>query len=569
MEELIPIRMLNEHLYCPRLFHLMHVQGLWDESRDTVEGRAQHSRANRRQPAAPPKQHDDPAQDHQPWPGPPRSIELGSTELGIIGKLDALEKINDDDGEAGWVPVEAKHAAPPQPQRPIMAGDIELARGAWNNDQIQLCAQAMLLEAHGYHVPFGYLYYRQTQQRVKIEFDQKLRQATLNEIVRARLTLQGPMPPPLIDSPKCPRCSLHNICLPNETNYLLQRHKKLPESVMPSRNDDRGTLYISEPGTYLGKRSQCVVISPPDDGPQTEVPLKDIAHITLAGSVQASTQLIHEALEAGCSISYLSSGGRYLGGVHPPLAKNFHIRRQQYRLIDHEEKRLTLARSIVVAKIMNQRTIVRRNGKNIQHPIGILRQFMHQARHASTINELMGIEGAAAKVYFQNFAALFTTDTASTFDWNGRSRRPPRDPINALLSLSYSLLIRDVEIALRTAGLDPQAGFYHSPQTGRSGLALDMMEAYRPLIADSVVLRLINSQALTLHDFLILPGQAALKTHARKRFFAAYEQRMAENITHPMFRYAVSYRRTLEIEARLFSRYLMDEIPDYTPLRTR
>jgi CRISPR-associated protein Cas1 len=565
MPEPLPIRMLNEHLYCPRLFHLMHVQGLWAESADTVEGRSQHERAAARAPAKPPPA----GEDEQPWPARPRDLHLSDPDLGIVGKLDALEPPWPDTPDPEWTPVEAKHSAPPAPERAIVdSAGRPLAPGAWSNDQIQLCAQGLLLRANGYRSTHGLLYYRRSRQRVRIEFDAALEQATRDEVARARITEAGPMPPPLVDSPKCARCSLHSICLPDETNWLLHRLARPPARVMPGR-DDAGVLYVSEPGTRVGKRSQCLVLSPPGEAPEVQIPLKDIAHVSLFGAVQCSTQLIHEAMASGRSISWLSAGGRYLGGAFPPLAKNFHVRRAQFRLMENSEACLGLARRVVTAKIMNCRTLLRRNGPKGAAELGELRRHLHAARRAASVEELMGIEGLAARSYFPAFAGLIAARGLAGLEWEGRNRRPPRDPVNAALSLAYALLVRDVEVALRNAGLEPMAGFFHSPLDGRPSLALDLMEPFRPLIAESVVLRAFNSGTLGADDFFVLPGQASLKDAARKRFFAAYEQRMSETIRHPRFTYSISYRRTLELEARLLARHLEGELPDYTPLMTR
>lgn len=564
MGEPIPVRMLNEHLYCPRLFHLMHVQEQWDESAETIEGRSQHERASSRAPVKPKE-----TEEGEIWPALPQTLHLGDEALGITGKLDALEQAGSStEGTSTWVPVEAKHAAPPSMDRPALAGEIELSSGAWANDQIQLCAQGLLLRSHGYSSTHGYLYYRKTKQRVRIDFDEKLVRATRLEIEKARLTCKGEMPPPLVDSPKCPKCSLLNICVPEETNFLLGKQDKPPARVTPGR-DDLGVLYLSEPGSYLGKRSESLVISPPkgSEEPEVRIPFKDVAHITLAGAVQVSTQLIQEALIKGRSLTWLSAGGRFLGGAHPPLVKNFHLRREQFRLLDDKEKRLRLSRSVVLAKILNCRTILRRNGPKDSPSLIELRQMVTEARRVSTIDELMGVEGNAARIYFSAFANLLKGD--DTFDWKGRNRRPPRDPINALLSLSYALLLRDMETAIRNAGLEPMAGFFHVPEDGRPSLALDLMEPFRPLIADSAVLRMVNSKILEKNDFFILPGQASLKQPARKKFFAAYEGRMNDTIRHPQFTYSISYRRTLELEARLFARHLEGEIDDYIPLMTR
>ncbi|GAB4315506.1 MAG: CRISPR-associated endonuclease Cas1 [Candidatus Sumerlaeia bacterium] len=606
--DLIPTRMLNEHSYCPRLFYLMHVQGLWAESADTEEGRTQHDRAERRARARPPgPRGDEQDEEAEPiWPAPPRDLTLSDETLGIIGRLDALELSKDElpspessalpesdacdqpsrrpDGGQGtdppgpaaaravlWVPVDAKHGSPPEADRPIIWRDeLALSPGAWPNDQVQLAAQGLLLRANGCRSEFGYVYYRKTRQRVRVDFTDTLFECVRREIAMTRATQNSAqLPPPLIDSPKCPGCSLHNICLPDETNWVLRRSEHPPAHVRPSLAD-AGVLYVSETRAFVGKKSDSIVVTFPDgDAKPVQIPWKDVAHVSLIGPVQASTQFIHYALEHGRSVSWLTAGGRYLGGAFPQTGHNFHLRRAQFALMDDADRRLRLARVLVAVKILNGRTLIRRNGRDNKSVLIELRRLAAAAHRARTFDELMGIEGLAARVYFPAFGALLAEAAGADFDWQGRSRRPPRDPINALLSLGYALLARDMEIAVRAVGLEPMAGFFHAPENGRPALALDLMEPFRPLLADSVALRLINTGAVKAGDFWRLPGQTSLKPAARKRFFSAWEQRMNETVRHPRFRYSISYRRILELEARLFARYLEGELPDYIPLTTR
>ncbi|MCX7719353.1 MAG: CRISPR-associated endonuclease Cas1 [Candidatus Sumerlaeaceae bacterium] len=561
-QTLLPVRMLNEHVYCPRLFHLMHVQGFWAESADTYEGRSQHARAAERRPARVPI-----PLDTQPWPAPPRELELADEALGIIGKLDVLEEEPDpQESKSHWAPVETKHAAPPPDERPIRAPcGISLPPGAWDNDQIQLAAQAQLLRAAGYRCEWGYLYYLATRQRVRLILTDNHFQALREEVARARATERGPMPPPLVDSPKCLRCSLHDICLPDETNLIL-RPSALPPRVVPGR-DDLGVLYITEPGARVGKQDETITMTMPKTTEPVTVPFKDVAHLSVFGHVQVSTQLIGAFLESGRSVTFLSSGGRYLGGIFPPLVKNFHLRRAQYSFLDNLASRLRAARMLVFAKIMNCRTLLRRNGSP-SDVLTALRGRAREARRAIALDALRGIEGLAARDYFPALARLLKADV-EPWDWTGRTRRPPKDPINAMLSLAYSLLCRDVEIALRNAGLEPLAGFYHAPENTRPGLALDLMEPFRPLIAESVVLRAVNTRVITRDSFVVLPAHTSMRTEARRAFLSVYEQRMQETVRHPRFRYSISYRRILELEARLFARFLEGELPDYVPLMTR
>ena len=197
------------------------------------------------------------------------------------------------------------------------------------------------------------------------------------------------------------------------------------------------------------------------------------------------------------------------------------------------------------------------------------------AERSKALDELLGIEGNAARIYFGAFDGMIKADDEGggqdrfTFEFEGRNRRPPKDPVNALLSLAYSLLARDFTIACYAVGFDPLMGFYHQPRFGRPALALDLMEPFRPLIADSAVLSAINTRMVGLGDFIHAGAGVALNASGRKAFFRAYELRMDTLATHPLFGYRVSYRRMLEIQARLLARVMEGEIRDYPVFVTR
>jgi len=180
------------------------------------------------------------------------------------------------------------------------------------------------------------------------------------------------------------------------------------------------------------------------------------------------------------------------------------------------------------------------------------------------------VEGTAARRYFSEFAGMLKeAEPGARFDFDGRNRRPPRDPVNAMLSLLYSMLAREWTVTLQSVGLDPYLGFYHQPRYGRPALALDMMEEFRPLIADSAVLTAINNGEVQQSDWFERMGSVTLTPEGRRRLIETYERRMGQEITHPVFGYQISYRRVLEVQARLLGRYLLGEIPELPPFTTR
>jgi CRISP-associated protein Cas1 len=261
--------------------------------------------------------------------------------------------------------------------------------------------------------------------------------------------------------------------------------------------------------------------------------------------------------------------------------KNVFTRIEQFRLARDPKVCLVLARRMIFGKVRNHRTMLMRLHLEPPAPIvAKLKTMANSALEAASLDELLGIEGAAAHFYFGAFGGMLKADDEFTdsnrvpgpqlqFNFDGRNRRPPTDPVNALLSLAYSLLTKDCTLAAMAVGLDPYVGFYHQPRFGRPALALDVMEEFRPLIAESVVLTAVNNRMILPKHF-IQAGQAVnLSPAGRKLFLQAYEQRMSSLITHPIFDYKVSYRRVLELQFRLLARYLTGEIPEYPPFVTR
>jgi CRISPR-associated protein Cas1 len=192
-----------------------------------------------------------------------------------------------------------------------------------------------------------------------------------------------------------------------------------------------------------------------------------------------------------------------------------------------------------------------------------------KAERVESVPTLLGLEGTAARYYFGAFAQMLEGAAGEQFDLEGRNRRPPRDPVNALLSLTYALLVKDVGLAVVAVGLEPLLGFLHQPRYGRPALALDLMEEMRPLCADSVVVTALNTGIVTPDDFVTGATGCGIKDSARKRVIEAYERRMDQLVTHPIFGYRISYRRVLEVQARLLSRVILGEIGDYPAFRTR
>ena len=589
----LPARMLNEFVYCPRLFYYEWVEGVFAENRETTEGSLRHQKLERKEdelPAAHELGEEDEIRS--------RSVTLSSDAHQLIAKLDLIE------GAGGCVtPVDYKRGSP----RRTDDGEIE----AWDTDRVQLGAQALVLRDNGYRCAEGVIYYVTTKQRVRVPFDETLMRETLDALLRARETAaSAAIPPPLVDSPKCPRCSLVGICLPDETNARLaetsgndgaipllvqqtlfdvgeppnasigeEPAREQPVRRLVPARDDLRPLYLSTQGLHVGKSGRVLKIKEKKTVVQ-EVRINDVCQLNLFGNVQLSTQAIQTLCQLEVPIAYFSQGGWFYGITQGLGVKNIYLRREQFRWADVQWFCLRLARALVAGKIRNQRTMLQRN--HIEPPrraLDLMKCMCVDAERAPSMDVLLGIEGQAARIYFENFAGMLKVGSddgchtkagkSFAFDFRTRNRRPPRDAVNALLSLAYSVLAKDLTIVCHAVGFDPYLGFFHRPRFGRASLALDLMEPFRALIADSAVLSAVNTRMVTGHDFIQAGDAVALRPAGRKSFFRAYEQRMDTLVTHPLFGYRVNYRRLLEIQARLLARVLRGELATYPVFTTR
>jgi CRISPR-associated protein Cas1 len=667
-EEPLRARMLNEFVYCPRLFYYEQVEGVFVSNADTERGSAIHEKVDRgkgalpkakRRSGVPPDTGDAgivPAnggaaeitdhafagaatsdladlKTHAPEETATkeetihsRSAMLSSTRLGVVAKMDLIEvKMTARRAEDLFASREVQSVTPVDYKAGAPKIGLE-SNELWDADKMQLGLQILILRDNGYTCDEGVIYYRATKQRVPLRMTAELEEWIIAQIAKAReLAASTTIPPPLVNSPKCVRCSLAPVCLPDETRMLAGRTGILPVTseagILPAvseakagkmpatpatggtpvplrrliaARDDERALYLNTQGHRVGIKSERLVIKD-GDSVIDEIRLNDVTHVALFGNIQLSTQAVQELCEQEIPVAYFSMGGWFYGLTRGHGLKNVHTRIQQFAAASNPLQCLALAQKFVQAKIRNHRTMLMR--LHTQPPSAAvlgLKEIAGRVPNARGLDELLGMEGAAAALYFQHFAGMIKVgeddlddeipglemtskadarrkaeSEAFTFDFTHRKRRPPTDPVNALLSLAYSLLAKDCTIAALAVGFDPYVGFYHQPRHGRPALALDLMEEFRPLVAESAVLTAINNRMITSGHFVRAGEAVNLTPHGRKAFFHAYEQRMNALITHPVFDYKVSYRRVLELQARLLARWLTGEIPDYVPMVTR
>ena len=596
-QEPLPARMLNEFVYCPRLFYYEFVEGVFVHNADTMRGASIHARVDSGSGAM--SSAEEKTETDQPQVIHSRSVSLGSDRLGVTAKLDLVEvRAGQADHAESEPDLFAKREVCPVDYKAGAPREGEEGKELWDADKMQLGLQCLLLRDNGYICNEGIIYYRATKQRVRLPITPELEKWIVDKIDNARQCAAGPIPPPLLDSPKCPRCSLVTVCLPDETRMLAERAKfaipseplpapdestkREPRRLIASRDDTRA-LYLNKPGLFVGRSGEVLQVKEKKQLVQ-EVRINDLSHLALFGNIQLSTAAVHALCEADIPITYFSMGGWFYGFTRGHSLKNIFTRVEQFRLARDPATCLWLARSFVIGKIRNQRTMLMRN--HLEPPQSILAKLKNSANtalSAQTLDELLGIEGAAAAFYFQQFSGMIKVEDELAdsepsnpspqlrfnFDFAGRKRRPPTDPVNALLSLAYSLLAKDCTIAALAVGLDPYIGFYHQPRFGRPALALDIMEEFRPLIAESCVLTAINNRMITEKDFVRAGRAVNFSASGRKQFFVAYEARMNHLMTHPIFDYKVTYRRAIELQFRILARYLTGEIDEYVPFMTR
>lgn len=563
--DLIPVRALNQVTYCERLYYLQYVDCVMPTNEHVEAGLFDHRRVDALELANKTRT--------QRGTATSRGVALSSETLGITGVLDVIEE---KDGEQ--YPVETKHGSAPHDDngRPTV----------WDNDAIQLCAQALLMEeAFGKPVPRGFQYYAGSRERVELKFTDELRQQTHDAIARCRqlAVLDAPPPPlPTEQRHRCFGCSLAPVCLPEETLYQLgfpsteENEKSHPAltRVIP-QSDDGAVLYLQEPGSFVGKRSEHLVVK--KDGQElARIPMHAVRQVVVMGNVQMSTQALETLAANEIGVSYVTGHGRFVGAFVAAPAKNVSLREAQFRRFADPAVCLELAKDVVRAKLTNQRTLLMRSlrgddARGSDEPAARdLWSLLRGLDDVTSMESLLGTEGQGAALYFSQFGRFLKQPPGGKgFDFTSRNRRPPRDPVNALLSFAYAMLAKDCFAAVCTVGFDPYKGFFHQGRHGKPSLALDLMEEFRSVIADSVVLTLINNEMLRGEDFIIWRDACQLTESGRKAFFAAYEQRKATVVTHPVYGYRMSYARMLEVQARMLAAFVRGSIPSYNGFTVR
>lgn len=536
----IEVRGLNEFAYCPRLYYFMYVEGVFVDNAVTISGRHQHDSQEKRmllrrrgKSVSPGFRITEENSDvkttvdsrvdpENPFGSIPKNFKFGENKTGLIGVVDAIEP---EDNRL--YPVESKHGPAPDGSRDFKYDDIVLPGTVWPNDLAQLAGQIYLLRENSIPCDGGYLYYRGSKKRIFVEWSSQISDFLNTIIHKIYSVATGPRPLPLENSHKCVMCSLNEICLPDETWFTIDQNQPEPRGITAPRYD-RSVLHIIDSRSKVGVSGENIKISD-GEGVITEFHLKDILSLSIYGNAQVTTQAIGACSDRNIPIAYLSSSGRLKGVIQPFSGKNLEYRKIQYNRFNNKDS--SLASRTIAAKISNQRTFLRRNSDLPDTVHNTLKEILNKAEECREIGSLLGYEGTAARIYYQNFTGMIHESFRDLFSMEERNKRPPKDPINALLSFAYTMLARDATNACIAVGLDPGLGFFHSEEKGRPALALDLMEPYRPIIADSAVIRAINTGMVQKKDFQITPAGTVMNPNAKKGLIKAYEARADTEIT--------------------------------------
>ena len=574
MADLIPASMVSDYAYCPRQCYIRWNEGEFEECEDASDSADDSAGSD--------------ASNSKLIAGAGRTVRLSALKLGLTCRINLME------GQGG-----ARDVIPLLIKKGEAAG---IPGEVYDSDRVRLCAQALVLRENGFLCSAGLAYFSKSRKSVPVQFDEPLIARTEEIVARIRaMAAERKMPAPLLDSPKCNRCTFGGICLPDEVNLLrelkagksgayggegedgtmdgsidgsmdgcgqqVQEPAKELRMLLASR-DDQVPVYVLDQGSTVHKRGDCLEIRA-RDGKVSTVRMIEVSQLCLYGGVEISTPAVVELMQRGIPVLHFTHAGWFEGICLGHISKNIDLRIRQFERARDRERSLSIARRMISGKIRNCRILLRRNDEQIPALVlERLAEYACQAERASSFETLLGVEGAAAELYFCRLGCLLKADD-DRLSFQGRNRRPPRDPVNATLSYLYGILVKECFVTLLAVGFDPYLGFYHQPRYGRPALALDLMEEFRPLIADSTMVSLFNNKELDIKDFVITEEGVMIGRSAKRKVVAGYERRMDTKITHPLFGYKISYRRVLEVQSRLLTRVLSGEIEEYPAFCTR
>nr|AIZ06534.1 Cas1 protein csb3 [Salinispora tropica]AIZ06536.1 Cas1 protein csb3 [Salinispora tropica] len=530
MPELIPISLVAHQAFCPRRAWL-EAMGEKTDTHQMETGTQAHTPA------------DDPTGSRARRY---RAINVISHDLGVTGRCDTIEL----DENAAMTIVE--HKATPVRRRPEVTEPM----------RIQVALLAGALADMGYPVSGQAIYFTNHHTRVDIPLTPADRALARDMVADTARTLAAEQaPPPLEDDRRCSRCSHISVCLPDERPLTPVTRR------IVVADPDTQVLHLTTPGSRAYITRGRIEVSKSGEKLGT-LPIERVQGVVVHGNVDLSSGLIRELLWRSLSVVWCTSSGRVTGWARAAQGPNGGPRLLQHLASQHG--RIDLARQFVATKIANQATLLRRHG-DAPTAVTRLRELQREALDSPSLTNLFGIEGDAAARYFAHFLTMLRPKVVATegLTFSTRTRRPARDPINAALNFCYGLLTADILRAVVACGLDPHAGFLHSSGRNKPALALDLVEEFRAPIADSVVLNAFNNGEIHTRDFSTALGTTRIGERSRKALITGYERRVTGTFRHPIFGYDVTWRRAMEIQARLVLGVIDGTQPRYQGIKTR
>lgn len=487
--------------------------------------------------------HDDLTSLHDETPEK-RCMEVSSEAWGLTGKIDALRR-----RDGCWVAYEHK--------RGRCLRDEQNQPQAWRSDRLQAIAYAVLLEETlGESVPQARIRYHADNVTAFVTIDDAARQELRQAIVRARELRRSLIRPPVATNENlCKRCSLAPVCLPEEERLV----EHVP-TLFPSNREGQ-TLHVVSHKAHVGRSGNTLVVTAEDR--QTKVPIEDLDAVVIHGFGQMTTQAIHLCAKRGVSVQWLTAGGNFAAGTTASPGK-VQQRIRQYLALVNESTRMRLAKTLVRAKVETQlRYLLRATRGNAalrdacHTDVELIRETLRKIDNVAETNSLLGLEGISAKAYFASLPRLLSPQTPPELVPKGRSKHPPRDCFNCLLSFGYALIQSVVQRSILAVGLEPAFGFYHQPRTAAPPLVLDLMELFRTPLWEMPLIGSINRGQWGLSDFQVTSDHVWLSDEGRSKALQLFEQRLSESYQHPHTGQSLSYSRMVELEVRLLEKEWM------------
>jgi CRISPR-associated protein Cas1 len=535
---------LHALAYCQRLFYLEEVEEIRVADDRVYAGRELHASL---------------AADEE---GEQTQLELADPELGLVGKVDAIRR-----RDGSLLPYEHKRG------RSHKDGKVATA---WPSDRLQVIAYAALIQsATGQTVTEGRIRYHADNTTVRVPFDDAARRELTEAIATARRLRESTERPPVTDNERlCVHCSLAPVCLPEEVRQADRPGREALRLFPPDR--DGTSLHVVKHGAHVGRSGESLVVHAPDDSPDSKRPIRELESVLLHGHAQISTQALDLCADHDVAVHWLSTAGRHIASL-TSTAGQVQRRVRQYRALSHEATCLRLAKALARAKIESQHRYLLRtsrgddNGREGMLPHLVpLRSALASIEGATDRDSLRGLEGSAAVGYFQGLAQLVSPSVPEPLHYTTRTRRPPLDRFNAVLSFGYGLLHTAVMRAVLASGLEPALGFFHTPRSAAYPLVLDLMELFRVALWDMVLIGSLNrGQWDPEADFIVTKGKAWLSDDGRRKAIGLFEARLDESWKHPVIGYSLSYSRTLELEARLLEKEWSGEPGLFARMRLR